>query len=68
MTSCQISRDCVPLVLENVNITLDYQFRGGQTVDEGRHPTGRAYPAGGYREYDVYFDNQPSGWIEYTGP
>ncbi|HET7010990.1 MAG TPA: hypothetical protein VFI11_09465 [Anaerolineales bacterium] len=42
-----VSRDCIPLVIENVPIRYQYQGRFD------------------YREYDVLFDGETSGWIQF---
>lgn len=68
VTTCEIGLDCVPFQIENVRIGLQYQFRGEALGNPVLRPDGRAWPAGGYREYDVYFDGVPSGWIEYNAP
>lgn len=67
--SCEIGLDCVPLQIENVVLGKQYQFRG-DVLGNDPHPSGfdGRWPAGGYREYDVYFDGVSSGWIEYNAP
>lgn len=69
VSDCEIGLDCVPFQFENIVIGMQYQFRGG-VLENGDHPSGfnGRWPAGGYREYDVYFDGVPSGWIEYNVP
>lgn len=67
--NCEIGLDCVPFQVENVVMGMQYQFRGG-VLENGDHPSGfdGRWPAGGYREYDIYFDGVSSGWIEYNVP
>ena len=69
VTNCEIGLDCVPFQLDNITVGMQYQFRGGELENEP-HPSGHdgRWPAGGYREYDIYFDHQSSGWIEYNVP
>jgi len=68
--TCDIGTDCVPFRVENVRIGMQYQFRGGELGNPEPHPSGfdGRWPAGGYREYDVYFDGVSSGWMEYNTP
>lgn len=44
-----VSLDCIPISYENVLIPADNQWQGN----------------GETREYDVYFGDQPSGWIKF---
>lgn len=67
--ACDIGLDCIPLQIVNLHLGMQYQLRSLPSESRpDRHPSGRAYPAPGYREYDIYFDGQPSGWIQYLGP
>lgn len=51
--NCEIGLDCVPLVFEHINASLQYQFRGDQLVNDG------------FRDYDIYFNGVSSDWIKY---
>ena len=46
-TCTDVAADCIPLVLENVDTSVQYQLRSD------------------YRDYDIYFDGRPAGWIGY---
>jgi hypothetical protein len=69
MEMCDIGLDCIPLEIENLYLGMQYQLRDAPAGERPKlHPTGRAWPGSGYREYDIYFDGQTTGWIQYTGP
>jgi hypothetical protein len=69
VTSCEIGLDCVPFQFDNITVGMQYQFRGGELAN-GDHPSGHngRWPAGGYKEYDIYFNGESSNWIEYNVP